>query len=883
MNKRVFRVLIALITALAIIPALASAMLAGETEVAKNMSTNVLYTSVETALSEASSGQTVMLIDNAVMTADAEIKSGVTLLVPYTESVSATEEGTTANASAIFAAETKTYRILTVEEGATLTVNGTLTVGGIIGYPSQYYQGHTSGSHGRIVNNGVISVASGTMRTYGFVEGSGSVDIGSGGKVYEPFVVFDFAGGANTRDLNSAGQPPFTQYTMQNISCDMTIAYGGRLYGMCNLYAGSQYNTTDQIMIGTANDSALVKMASGGSVSRSVDKTRFLSGATATSPANYGSDIGRVSYTLSGGATFGSMSFKIKYSFLSVSLTVNKISVPYCLEYNLLDGAYSTSNTFYVMPGGAIRIGQDASFSLNGTMYVFDGLRQSGMSGRFYPSTEKLAAAGFATGGVFVVDGSFSILKNATFGGIVQTTAAGASVTVNSSAIVNKTGLTFGGCASYDDNTVVLSLKGRLLFHDAVTDMVNGTTYTSYTGRNWTLEGYDITKYTTSNGTTSNQTYAENVHVTSNPPMNGEWTFTGHTIVTHPAQKPSCTEPGWDEYYTCEECPEYSTYAEIPATGHDYAVVSSTEATYGHDGVTVCSCSNCGDTYEVVTPQLTAAQFTVSLSLEDSIGINFYVKNVDANAVLDDFLVVYSFRGEQTEAGVTDRSSNRYTVASCAAKEAGDSVSISVFYQDELIKEIDYSVRQYCESVLGNPESDEKQKAVCLATLDYAASAQAYFEYETDAPVNATYSAGDLSGVSIPAELNLLSSSGACDGITRMTVSLALESRTELNFYFTPAAGVSAGDLTVTLNGEAVTEGITVAESGVCCLTVKGISGGKLADPQTVSVAWGGTVKTVVYSPLSWAYAKQNGGDAAADLSKAFYRYYLAAAALFGN
>ena len=40
-----------------------------------------------------------------------------------------------------------------------------------------------------------------------------------------------------------------------------------------------------------------------------------------------------------------------------------------------------------------------------------------------------------------------------------------------------------------------------------------------------------------------------------------------HNIVKHSAQEPTCTEVGWEAYETCSRC-DYTTYTEIPATGH---------------------------------------------------------------------------------------------------------------------------------------------------------------------------------------------------------------------------------------------------------------------------------------------------------------------------
>ncbi len=44
----------------------------------------------------------------------------------------------------------------------------------------------------------------------------------------------------------------------------------------------------------------------------------------------------------------------------------------------------------------------------------------------------------------------------------------------------------------------------------------------------------------------------------------------GHDTINHEAQAPTCTEVGWEAYETCSRC-DYTTYVEIPATGHTYS------------------------------------------------------------------------------------------------------------------------------------------------------------------------------------------------------------------------------------------------------------------------------------------------------------------------
>ena len=65
--------------------------------------------------------------------------------------------------------------------------------------------------------------------------------------------------------------------------------------------------------------------------------------------------------------------------------------------------------------------------------------------------------------------------------------------------------------------------------------------------------------------------------------------------MTHDAKAASCTEIGWDAYETCSRC-DYSTYAEKPALGHDYAA-KTTKPTCTKKGYTTHTCTRCQDSY----------------------------------------------------------------------------------------------------------------------------------------------------------------------------------------------------------------------------------------------------------------------------------------------
>lgn len=70
----------------------------------------------------------------------------------------------------------------------------------------------------------------------------------------------------------------------------------------------------------------------------------------------------------------------------------------------------------------------------------------------------------------------------------------------------------------------------------------------------------------------------------------------GHIIENHEAQAPDCENVGWEEYESCtrEGC-TYSTYAEIPALGHDEIDLIGYPAEYHKEGLTDGKhCNRCG-------------------------------------------------------------------------------------------------------------------------------------------------------------------------------------------------------------------------------------------------------------------------------------------------
>ncbi len=72
-------------------------------------------------------------------------------------------------------------------------------------------------------------------------------------------------------------------------------------------------------------------------------------------------------------------------------------------------------------------------------------------------------------------------------------------------------------------------------------------------------------------------------------------TINPHDTVYHEGKLATCTEYGWNEYYTCNNC-DYTTYTEIDALGHTADVDVAVEATCTATGLTEGShCSVCNE------------------------------------------------------------------------------------------------------------------------------------------------------------------------------------------------------------------------------------------------------------------------------------------------
>jgi hypothetical protein len=161
-----------------------------------------------------------------------------------------------------------------------------------------------------------------------------------------------------------------------------------------------------------------------------------------------------------------------------------------------------------------------------------------------------------------------------------------------------------------------------------------------------------------------------------------------------------------------------------------------------------------------------------------------------------------------------DTAKARYAVTTTgiAAKEMGDTryyvgfakLSDGTFAYSTVY---DYSPKKYSTNMLGKSSTSAKQKALCVAMLNYGAAAQSYFGYNTDSLMNAELTAAQKALV-IPYDKTLFTGAVAAasskttnfaatsTGFSKKSVTVSFEGAFCVNYYFTPNATVY-GDMTL--------------------------------------------------------------------------------------
>jgi hypothetical protein len=259
------------------------------------------------------------------------------------------------------------------------------------------------------------------------------------------------------------------------------------------------------------------------------------------------------------------------------------------------------------------------------------------------------------------------------------------------------------------------------------------------------------------------------------------------------------------------------------------------------------------------------------------------------------------------------------TSAGIAAKELGDTRYYVAFaklndgtYAYSGV--YDYSPKKYSMNMLGKSSTSEKQKALCVAMLNYGAAAQTYFNYRSDDLMNADLTAAqramvveyssDLLKGAIAADSSKVGSlTATSSGFSKKSATVSFEGAFAINYYFTPNQTVS-GDITFyywTAEDYAATTKLTTSNATGSMKMVKGDDGRYWAQVSGIAAkeidktfyvyaayngGWLSTYRTgiVAYSLSKYCINNASSSDAGmAELAKATAVYGYHAETYFAN
>ena len=423
----------------------------------------VKYT-LEDALYNARSGDTITLLGNVdlAFTADEAIinaiyadsayrtlKAGVTLILPSTDDAAGIGETTYLNKTElryIDGIDSFINMKLTIPAGVEFIVNGSILVRGGLGSTATGTNGHTTGNHSQIVNNGTVTAKLGAILDMkGFIKGAGTLYMESGSDLYSPFAVLDYRGGTNTIIAYKTGKiAPFRIFDMPNVQCKVIYEHGSELKAYFDLYANSSHNYMDEpvTIIGPSGGvNAIFNMQPGSVIEVLTEKHAYKEITLMTSATGSGgwATNDRHTLLLKGNIDIGSLKLEIKQSIISATVDMNEVLFPISYLYDIIIGDGTTATTvnanarYKFMPGSALTVNKNATLNMGGELIFYREGYEDDLTGFAqttyykYPTALKNKAAILTlNGGTLNVTGTLAANVNATEGGGKLIMAAGA-------------------------------------------------------------------------------------------------------------------------------------------------------------------------------------------------------------------------------------------------------------------------------------------------------------------------------------------------------------------------------------------------------------------------------------------------------------------------
>ena len=559
---------------------------------------NYLYTDLNKA---AAAGTKVILAGDGTLAAgNYTIPAGVTLLIPR-DSANSIERSTPIgiDKEANPYVTPTAFRTLKMADGAKITVNGEICVAGL------QYAGGTGQVMGGVYGPvGFIRMEAGSKITvnnnaklyaWGYIVGSGEVEIMRGGTVYESFQSTDWRGGTATSALAMDENNhvfPMTQYYVQNIEVPMKINAGA-------FEKGYSCTTVTPVSLLGVKGAEVPFIGSGDSNLFTIDSGYIIK--------DYDEATDRQNYKVYGSLSMKKIRVSMAAGLLGSTITLDSskyvLPITNNLTVEVFSGTINITQDICFLPGSAIIVHQGATGNLadGKSVYVYDVDEWGGYVG---PGNAKVIPLPFAPGRIanraplsdakIQIDGTVNASS-----GFLYTTKSGAIVTsTGTGRVIMKNGTAtetyqISQVNTDTSNVAIPVVVAKLQNADGTTTNpakeINpkaGTIYT-YTDGKWVAKCRNSTCETNGQPTCAEALPCKFCAQMIKP---------GHNYTSTITTPATCVDEGI-RTFTCTACKDEYT-EKIPATGvHTYTDEITTPAYCTTDGLRTYTCTVCEDSY----------------------------------------------------------------------------------------------------------------------------------------------------------------------------------------------------------------------------------------------------------------------------------------------
>lgn len=583
---------------------------------------------------QANSQSKITLATDGSISGTYTIPAGITLLIPFDE---AGTLYTDAPAAIRTAPASKPFRTLTMSDGASITVNGAISLGGRYYAAGGSEQGRPVGDYGyiKMAENSSITVKNGgNLYAWGFISGSGSILAESGATVYEFYQIADFRGGSASSNMGNKVFP-FSQYFVQNIEVPLTLNAGANEQVYSGVYAMSTTYTTAINFIG---DTGMFKVESG------------------SFTKDYDEKADRLVFTVNGEAALNTLSLKL--AGMSVNSASYVLPITNNVTINIQSGNVTINQDAALLAGVEVNIAEGAGLTVaNGkNIYFYDSDEWN--SDNFVWGPCKFKSVAYAPGKAYnrsnndLVDAKMDVNGSVTAIGAIYTTKGGANIcssngtgkyiqqgapgtatatyqynangnnavtipitpaklhnadgsytetaTANAGDVINYVNGVWGG-EEPTELTVIFEANGSTEYPVEGTmpsQTVTAKKDTALNANTFTREGYNFLNWNTAaDGTGDSYADGATVNLTENTTLYAQWEDNHSLTKVINKKDATCTEDGYTGDTVCAICGKEITKGKtIQAKGHTEVFDAAVEPTCTEPGKTEGKhCSVCNE------------------------------------------------------------------------------------------------------------------------------------------------------------------------------------------------------------------------------------------------------------------------------------------------